>query len=212
MQFDFATHLGLIKRSVVESERDGKATRAVTLQRSYDTSVEDLWDAVTNAERIPRWFLSVNGELRLGGKYQLEGNAGGTITDCQAPHFFAATWEFGGGVSWIEVRIAADGDGASLTLAHICPVDPFWEKFGPGAVGVGWDLGTVGLSLHLAGAEKGTFDENAFAASPEGQALISGASQDWARAAIEAGESPDQAEKAARNTTAFYTGQPVPED
>lgn len=211
MQFDFATHLNMIKRSVVEGERDGKTVRAVTLQRPYATNVEDLWDAVTNTERIPRWFLPISGDLRLGGKYQLEGNAGGTITECGKPHFFAATWEFAGGASWIEVRIAVEGDGASLTLKHICPVDEFWAQYGPGAVGVGWDLGTVGLAVHLAGEKVGKFDEEAFAASPEGRALIGGASDDWARAAIEAGENPEQARKAARKTTAFYTGQPDPD-
>lgn len=212
MQFDFATHLNMIKRSVVAQERDGQPVRAVTLQRPYKTSVEDLWDAVTSAERIPRWFLPVSGELKLGGKYQLEGNAGGTITDCVPPRYFAATWEFAGGKSWIEVRIEPEGEGTMLTLAHICPVDAFWAQYGPGAVGVGWDLGTVGLEMHLAGEEIGKFDENAFATSPEGKALISSASEDWARAAIEAGEDPEQAREAAKATTAFYTGeQPMQE-
>ena len=27
---------------------------------------------------FPRWFLPISGELRLGGRYQLTGNAGGT--------------------------------------------------------------------------------------------------------------------------------------
>jgi hypothetical protein len=39
----------------------------------YPASQSDLWDAVTNADRIPRWFLPVSGDLRLGGHYQLEG-------------------------------------------------------------------------------------------------------------------------------------------
>ena len=51
----------------------------------YDTTLDDLWDACTNAERIPRWFLPVSGELRDGGRYQLEGNAGGTIERCDPP-------------------------------------------------------------------------------------------------------------------------------
>ena len=80
-------------------ERDGHSARAVTLSRSYGTTVEDLWDAVTNGERIPRWFLPVSGELGPGGRYQLEGNAGGVITECERLSHFALTWEFGGDVS-----------------------------------------------------------------------------------------------------------------
>ena len=68
----------------------------MTLTRLYDTSVDDLWDALTSKERIPRWFLPVEGDLKLGGRYQLKGNAGGTITACTPPNHFAATWEFGG--------------------------------------------------------------------------------------------------------------------
>ena len=57
----------------------------VVASRSYDTDIDDLWEAITNAERIPRWFLPITGELRLGGRYQLQGNAGGTITACEPP-------------------------------------------------------------------------------------------------------------------------------
>jgi hypothetical protein len=35
---------------------------------------------------------------REGGRCQLEGNAGGTVTYCDRPHGFEATWEIGGDV------------------------------------------------------------------------------------------------------------------
>ncbi len=98
-----------------------------------------------------RWFAPVEGDLRLGGRYQVEGNAGGTIERCEAPHLFEATWEFGGGVSWVLVTIAGEGaDAARLTLEHRGEVpDEFWTQFGPGATGVGWDLGFFGLAAYL---------------------------------------------------------------
>ena len=95
MDFDVEGNLGAAERSVWSMERDGRPARAVTLSRSYATSVEDVWDAVTNGERIPRWFLTVSGELELGGRYQLEGNAGGLVTACEPLSHFAVTWEFG---------------------------------------------------------------------------------------------------------------------
>jgi uncharacterized protein YndB with AHSA1/START domain len=42
---------------------------------------------------IPRWFLPIAGDLRLGGRFQLEGNAGGEITECRPPRRLAVTWE-----------------------------------------------------------------------------------------------------------------------
>ena len=91
MEIDVARVLGLVTRSVRNFEKDGKAASAVTLTRLYDTSVDDLWDAVTSKERIPRWFLPVEGDLQLGGRYQLKGNAGGTITACTPPDHFRDT-------------------------------------------------------------------------------------------------------------------------
>ena len=80
---------------------DGPLARFL-FPRSYGTTVEDLWDAVTNRERIPRWFLPVSGELQPGGRYQLEGNAGGVIMACEQLSHFTLTWEFGEDVSWME--------------------------------------------------------------------------------------------------------------
>ena len=208
---DFHSHLGAVTRSVADVERNDKPARAVTLSRAYETDLEDLWDAVTNAERLPRWFAPVSGDLKLGGRFQVQGNASGTIEQCEPPRYFFVTWEFGGDVSWVEVTLeAVDAETARLTLTHTCPVNDHWKKFGPGAVGVGWDLGLLGLALHLVGEREG-FDENAFAASPEGKAFILGCAAGWGEAAVAAGEEPEHARASAERTGAFYTGQPAEE-
>ena len=189
-------------------ERDGQPARAVTLTRSYATTVEDLWDAATNIERIPRWFLPVSGELKAGGHYQLEGNAGGVITACEPLSHFALTWEFGEDVSWVVARFSEDGAGSALlTLTHTARLSEHWGEYGPGAVGVGWELGLMGLAMHIAQPTEPMPDEVEFATSPEGKAFIAGSSEAWAQAAIDAGAEPDAARAAARNTTAFYTGE-----
>lgn len=208
MPFDIEHHLGAVERSVTALERDGKPARAVTLKRSYDTSIGDLWDALTNAERLPRWFLPVEGDLKLGGRYQLKGNAGGTIQECESPSRLALTWEMQGEVSWVEVNLAAVGeDRTRLTLIHTAHVSEFWSQFGPGAVGVGWELGLVGLALHVSDPQA-TFDEAAFSASPEAKAFMTASSEAWGEAAIAGGDDPEAARRAARATADFYTGQP----
>jgi uncharacterized protein YndB with AHSA1/START domain len=207
MDFDFERHFGAMTRTVAAFERDGQPARAVILSRAYDTSAADLWDAISNPERLPRWFLPVSGDLRLGGRYQLKGNAGGTITACEPPRHLALTWEFGGGVSWVDVRLADEANGtARLTLEHVAHVSDHWEKFGAGAVGVGWDLALVALGV-LLGNPSLVFDEAALAGSAEGKAFIRSASDDWARASIEAGTPADAARAAAQATSAFYTGE-----
>ncbi|QIB66920.1 SRPBCC family protein [Kineobactrum salinum] len=211
MRDDFTAYLGAVSRTVTELEREGKPARNVTLERIYDTSPDDLWEAVTNPERLTRWFLPVSGDLKPGGHFQLKGNAGGTIRECDPPGFLSITWEFGGGMSWVEVRIAAESESrARLTLSHICPVDDHWKKYGPGAVGVGWDLALLALVFHFVdGAEQ--LDEATFSASSEGKAYITGASGDWRQAAVASGDDAAHAEAAAERTTAFYTGTLSPD-
>ncbi len=127
------------RREVQTRAIDGRQAHVVRLTRAYETSVEDLWSACTDAERIPRWLLPISGELRAGGHYQLEGNAGGTITRCDPPRHLAASWEYGGSVSWIELTLTPRSPGVTeLVLEHISHVedDEKWATFGPGAVGV----------------------------------------------------------------------------
>ncbi|MCY3877877.1 MAG: SRPBCC domain-containing protein [Rhodobacteraceae bacterium] len=213
MDLDVERLLGAVERTVTSLERDGKAARAVTLARSYATPVENLWDAVTSAERIPRWFLPVSGRLELGGRYQLEGNAGGTITHCERPSFLGLTWEFGSDLSWVEARMGNDGAGRSrLAVTHTTPVSDHWHKFGPGAVGVGWEMGLLGMELHLTRPDEPRLDGATFHTTRDGKALITGSSAAWGRAAEAAGADPDMARSAAQRTAAFYTGDPVAPD
>ena len=210
MDLNVESHLNAVDRTVSSLEREGQAARAVTLARSYATTVEDLWDAVTSAERIARWFVPVSGDLVLGGRYQLQGNAGGTITHCERPSFVGLTWEFGGDVSWVEARLAQDGAGrARLALTHTALLSDHWAEFGPGAVGVGWEMGLLGMELHLTRPNEPKLDEATFHTTVDGKALLTGSSEAWGRAAIAAGTDPEVAGDAARRTTAFYTGEPL---
>lgn len=211
MSFDIATYLGGVTRVVRGLEKDGQPARAVVATMTYDTDTDDLWDALTNAERLPRWFLPVSGDLKLGGRYQFQGNAGGTITSCDAPRQLAATWEFGGGVTWVTVTLTPDpAGGTQLQLEHLAPLNEFWDQYGPGAVGVGWDLGLMALGSYLqtgvdlAGKDPGGA---ALAASPEGKRFITACAQGWGQAAIASGEDAENSTAAAERTRKFYTGE-----
>ncbi|KYG29592.1 SRPBCC domain-containing protein [Alkalihalobacillus trypoxylicola] len=201
------TSLHSVNRSIKTAEKDEKDVRHVTLERSFSVPVEELWDAVTNPERLSRYFGYVNGELKENGRFQVKDNAEGTITECVRPQFFAVTWEFAGGLSWIEVQFAPVSTAeTSLKLTHICPVDEHWMNYGPGAGGVGWDLVLIGLEAHLLDKNFNLTDGEALLTTKEGMNFIIGSSEDWGKAAIAAGENPEQAKAAAKRTTAFYTG------
>lgn len=207
----FANALGAEFRRFENREHEGKPARVVVAVRTYDTDCADLWDALTSRERIPRWFLPIEGDLRLGGRYQLKGNAGGTITRCEPPRALDLTWEFGGGMSWVTVRLEAEGKRTQLTLEHIVhasDVDEHWKRFGPGAVGVGWDLALVGLGKHLESGGIAVDHEAAHAwmMSDEGKGFMRASARAWADAHIAGGENAEVARRMAEQTAAFYTG------
>jgi len=154
-EIDVDHQINAVKRTLGTRTIDTGEAHVITISQSYDTDQDDLWDAVTNIERIPRWFLPISGDLTVGGAYQLEGQAGGTILTCDPPKNFTATWEYGGNVSWIDVSVSSDGpDRARLVLEHITDVDDaIWREFGRGGVGMGWDSMLLGLALHLATGE-----------------------------------------------------------
>ncbi|WP_088348866.1 MULTISPECIES: SRPBCC family protein [Rhodomicrobium] len=213
MKNDIAQLIGAVAREVDSREVDGKPARVIIATRVYDANVDDVWDALTSAERIPRWFLPIEGDLRVGGRYQIKGNASGTITQCEPPQRLALTWEYGGGISWVSVQLAeAEGGGTRLELEHVAHVeDGLWDQFGPGAVGVGWDLAIMGLGKHLEGGA-GVDPEQAAAwgGSEEGKAFMRASSEDWRQASIAAGTDEAAATAAAARTTAFYTGESAP--
>ncbi|MFC3502601.1 SRPBCC family protein [Micromonospora krabiensis] len=208
---DVSGQVNAVRRQVGSRTLEAGEARVSTISQTYDASVEDVWDACTNPERIPRWFLPVSGDLRLGGRYQLEGNAGGTVERCDPPNSFAATWEFGGMTSWIEVRLSpVDGDRTRFELDHIAHVDDdTWAQYGPGAVGIGWDLGLLGLASYLGGGGVRPEDAEAWTVSEEGREFVIRASRLWTEASIAAGTDPDAARAAEERVTAFYTGAPA---
>lgn len=212
MSVDIDGHMREIERTVTPLEIEGRRAFDVRLARSIGAAVGDAWDAATSAARIPRWFLPITGELALGGRFQLEGQAGGEVTACEPGSRVAVTWEFAGDVSWVEARLEDAGGGRTrLTLSHRQLHSPFWDHYGPGATGVGWETAMMGLAMHLEQPDEPLPDPEAFLTSDEGRALVAACSEAWGRAAVAAGEDAGAADLAARRTAAFYTGQPEPE-
>jgi uncharacterized protein YndB with AHSA1/START domain len=207
MDIDVVATIGATERRVAHMERDGQPVHRVEARRAFGTGQEDLWDALTNPERIPRWFLPISGELRVGGRYQLEGNAGGEIVHCEPPRAFSVTWEFGGGMSWVDVELAADDAGGTLlTLAHTVPDDDHWRQYGAGATGMGWDMGLLGLAAYLAAGSVDSEAAMAWMMSPAGLDFMRRSSAEWRDAAVAGGTPADTADEAARETLAFYSG------
>ncbi|MFG2796702.1 SRPBCC family protein [Streptomyces pseudovenezuelae] len=207
---EIADAINRMHRRVGTRQVEAGEARTVLLRRTYDAEIADVWDAVTSPERIARWFMPVSGELKVGGRYQLEGNAGGEILECVEPERLRVSWLYGPdpGFSEVEVRLTPEeGERTALELEHVAVVpDDFWDQFGPGAVGVGWDLGLYGLALHLAGGGLSKEEAATWHTTPDGSAFITGSGEGWGEAYAASGVDRETATRTAAATIAFYTG------
>ena len=192
---DIPTQIGAIERTVSRTPREeGGEDVTVLARRTYAATQEDTWSALTDPSRIARWFMPVSGDLRVGGSFQLEGNAGGDILECDRPHRFRVT--FGGETSFLEIRLAPDGDGATtLELEHTVPIEMAQSGAGALWVGPGWDGGLLGLAQYLAG--EAVVDPMAAANSQETLAFSEKSVRAWADAVEASGTAtPEQLSEA----------------
>jgi uncharacterized protein YndB with AHSA1/START domain len=145
--------------------------RVAVFTRTYETTVEDLWDACTSPARLRRWYVPVTGELRLGGTIQQVNMGSGTILVCDAPHVLKLS--LGDGADEIELRLSAGpADGtATLELQHATTLDS--HEIGGQmydaifCMGGGYYPRLLALDLHLRGTLPHDYDSAAFHLNPE---------------------------------------------
>ena len=208
MQIDVTQRIAATEREVRSVDGPDGPQDVIVLRRTSDPHPADLWEAMTDPERLPRWFLPVTGDLQVGGRFQLEGNAGGEILVCDEPTHLAVTWEHGGEISWVDVRLAHDGDRTRFELQHRADAGgEHWDLFGAGAGGIGWDLGLLGLVLHLeTSAPVDPAEFGAWTTSDEGRSYIEAAAEAWERAERASGVPEQLARRRAQATIDAYTG------
>lgn len=198
---------GLTNKKVEKSERDGRPTYIMISESTYDTDANDLWDAITNKKRLPRWFGEVEGDLRPGGHYQITNNASGAIIQCEKLKGFELTWEYAGDVSWVKVEISViQQDKTNLRLQHQADAEgEHFKMYGPAAVGVGWDFWIAFLNYYLKTGEQ--INENAMLPTPEQKIFTSNSAKSWGEETAKAGYDREWAISSAKTTEKFYMGE-----
>ena len=110
------TLLGTITRTGDDAE--------VVFDRVYDTDAADLWETLTDPERLARWFARVDGDLREGGRFTIHFDDDDVpecrITSCDAPRGYRWEWSHATHTSLVTVAVEPDGDGCP-TAPHAYP-------------------------------------------------------------------------------------------
>jgi len=135
----------------------------VRIEDRYDTDIDDLWSAITDPERLARWFGEVDGDLSQRGEFRVHiadaGDRTGQVEACEPPQRLVVTtretdesYRRGQGVPpfdavW-DITLTADGDQTALVIeVKGMPLDKI------AFFGAGWQIHAENLAAYLAGRE-----------------------------------------------------------
>jgi len=151
---------------ILGSLRSADGAGVVRIEDRYDTGIDDLWSALTDPERLARWYGQVEGDLRPGGEFRVYIEAAdiestGRVEVCDPPRRLVVTtretdesYRRGQGVppfdQAIEVTSTADGDQTILVIeVRGIPLDKI------AFYGAGWQIHAENLAAYVAGRERG---------------------------------------------------------
>jgi uncharacterized protein YndB with AHSA1/START domain len=141
---------------ILGSLRSADGTGVVRIEDRFDTDIDDLWSAITDPDRLARWYGQIEGDLHLGGEYHAHVFASGwegtgRIEACEPPRRLVTVSrdpdEPNEGVT--EVTLTPDGDQTILVYEHRgVPLDLLY------AYGAGEQIHVEDLADYIAGRER----------------------------------------------------------
>jgi uncharacterized protein YndB with AHSA1/START domain len=102
---------------------DAGAARSATFRRTYDATIEDVWEACTDPVRLRRWYAPVQGDLRVGGEFTQGDFGPGKVLRCEAPTRLLIALG-GGDPAPDELELRLIGEGAR-TVGQPVPTTTF---------------------------------------------------------------------------------------
>jgi len=137
----------------------------IRLEDRYDSSIDDLWSALTDPARLARWYGEVEGDLRLGGQFTvyLEGpdlRSIGHVEVCDRPNRMRVltresdeSARRGNGPQpydqTVEATLTADGDQTVVVIEiRGMPLDKI------AAFGAGWQIHAENLGNYVTGRDR----------------------------------------------------------
>lgn len=142
-------------RIIATMEALDETRGSVSVEDTFDTDIDDLWEACTQPERLARWIAEVTGDLRVGGQFQARFTSGwegtGRVEVCEPPRRLTLSTREDGGQDEqvIEVSLVAEGGKTSLVITE----RGLPEKNLP-PYAAGWQVHLEDLAAYLAGRER----------------------------------------------------------
>ena len=141
---------------ILGSLRTADGESIVRIEDRFDTDIDDVWSALTDPDRLARWYGEVEGDLRLGGEYRARLHASGwegtgRVEACEPPRRLLLVTEGPGEAGRGEMEVTLTGDGDQTVVV--------WEERGMplkliAAYGAGIQIHVEDLGDHVAGRER----------------------------------------------------------
>ncbi|SDR92023.1 SRPBCC domain-containing protein [Actinopolymorpha singaporensis] len=155
-----AAELAAASWPAVHAGTPATAGARLEVVRTYPLPYGEVWSAVTEPERLGRWFADVTGHLRVGGTWNAtfpQGSASGVVAECEPAARIVTSWRWAhepGGIApgRLTVTVEPEADATRLLLVH--------ESVTGNATGqaAGWYAHLAGLASHLRGKDRGGAD------------------------------------------------------
>jgi|SRR5262245_1791278 len=147
---------GWLESTHREVRRAG-SIRSVFLRRRFDSSIEKVWSACAEREKLSRWFGDVSGDLREGGVLAIDVGMKEKVTSrilrCERPNQLVVTWSYDGDprdpADQVELRLSSDGAATVLELEHRSGDEGAWNL----GIGPGWEDWVIRLGVLLRGGD-----------------------------------------------------------
>jgi uncharacterized protein YndB with AHSA1/START domain len=146
----------------IQKEPDG--TQTLVFRRRYPDPVDEVWSAITESDRLARWFGSYEGAAVPDGTVLLsitaEEDAGGEpatvhIVECRPPHRLVVDVTQPNQEVWrIAVTLATEDGATTLLFEQAVPPDTE-----PADVAVGWHWYLDRMAASLTGAPMPAWDD-----------------------------------------------------
>jgi len=151
---------------ILGSLRSAGGKGVVRIEDRYGTGIDDLWQALTDPDRLASWYGQVEGDLRPGGQFRLhvedaDSDATGRVEACEPPQRLQVmtreteeSYRRGQGVppydEALDATLTADG-GQTILVIEVrgMPLDAI------AFYGVGWQIHAENLAAYLTGRTRG---------------------------------------------------------
>lgn len=106
-----------------------KEAGTVTLERTYNAPAQRVWEALTDVNKLRKWYFNLSGfELRVGYKFEFAGESDcaqyihfSEITEVVEGKKLTYTWSYKGyeGMSYVTWELFPERDKTKVVLTHV---------------------------------------------------------------------------------------------